>query len=97
MGIEDLDFSIDGEGVALLGLENNGSSSASIETEPIFVPAGQHKVAVAFIRRIEGPYEDRLSPHAWSFVGGEDAQQWANYGITALVHLTDLMITGPNN
>ena len=25
MGIEDLDFSIDGEGVALLGLENNGS------------------------------------------------------------------------
>ncbi|MEC7740686.1 MAG: DUF1592 domain-containing protein, partial [Gemmatimonadota bacterium] len=97
MGIEDLDFSIDGEGVALLGLENNGSSSASIETEPIFVPAGQHKVAVAFIRRIEGPYEDRLSPHAWSFVGGEDAQQWANYGITALVHLTDLMISGPNN
>ena len=97
MGIEDLDFSIDGEGVALLGLENNGSSSAPIETEPIFVPAGQHRVAVAFVRRIEGPYEDRLSPHAWSFVGGEDAQQWANYGITALVHLTDLMITGPNN
>ncbi|HIN77936.1 MAG TPA: DUF1592 domain-containing protein, partial [Gemmatimonadetes bacterium] len=96
-GIEDLDFSIDGEGVALLGLENNGASSAPIQTEPIFVPAGQRRVAVAFVRRIEGPYEDRLSPHAWSFVGGEDAQQWANYGITALVHLTDLMITGPNN
>ena len=96
-GIEDLDFSIDGEGVALLGLENNGASSAPIQTEPIFVPAGQRRVAVAFVRRIEGPYEDRLSPHAWSFVGGEDAQQWANYGITALVHLTDLTITGPNN
>ena len=96
-GIEDLDFSIDGEGAALLGLENNGASSAPIQTEPIFVPAGQRRVAVAFVRRIEGPYEDRLSPHAWSFVGGEDAQQWANYGITALVHLTDLMITGPNN
>ena len=96
-GIEDLDFSIDGEGVALLGLENNGTSSAPIQTEPIFVPAGQRRVAVAFVRRIEGPYEDRLSPHAWSFVGGEDAQQWANYGITALVHLTDLTITGPNN
>ncbi|HIC14871.1 MAG TPA: DUF1592 domain-containing protein, partial [Gemmatimonadetes bacterium] len=96
-GIEDLDFSIDGEGVALLGLENNGASSAPIQTEPVFVPAGQRRVAVAFVRRIEGPYEDRLSPHAWSFVGGEDAQQWANYGITALVHLTDLTITGPNN
>ena len=45
-GIEDLDFSINGEGVALLGLENNGGSSAPIETEPIFVPAGQHTVAV---------------------------------------------------
>lgn len=96
-GLEDLDFSIDGEGVALLGLENNGASNAPIETEPIFVPAGQHQVAAAFVRKIEGPYEDRLSPHAWSFVGGEDAQQWANYGITALVHLTDLMITGPAN
>jgi len=96
-GMEDLDFSIDGEGVALLGLENNGASNAPIETEPIFVPAGQHQVAAAFVRKIEGPYEDRLSPHAWSFVGGEDAQQWANYGITALVHLTDLMITGPAN
>ena len=47
------------------------------------------------MKRIEGPYEDRLSPFKWSFVGGEDAQQWANYGITALPHLADLMITGP--
>ena len=38
-----------------------------------------------------------MSPHAWSFVGGEDSQAWANYGITALPHLADLMITGPEN
>lgn len=94
-GFTDVDISIDGEGVALLGLEHGGAKTFLIQTEPIFVGAGQRRVSVAFVRNIEGPYEDRLSPHAWSFVGGEDSQAWANYGITALPHLSDLMITGP--
>jgi len=94
-GFEDVDVSIDGEGVALLGLEHGGAKSIPIRTEPVFVRAGQRRVAAAFIRKIEGPYEDRLSPHAWSFVGGEDSQDWANYGITALPHLSGLSIAGP--
>ena len=57
--------------------------------------AGQRQVAAAFVRTIEGPYEDRLKTPGWSFVGGEDSQAWANYGITALPHLSELMITGP--
>jgi hypothetical protein len=92
---EDVDLSIDGEGVALLALEHNGGSSVPIRTEPISVAAGQHRVAAVFVRKNDGPYEDRLSPFAWSFVGGEDSQAWANYGITALPHVADLMITGP--
>ncbi|WP_419861254.1 DUF1592 domain-containing protein [Candidatus Palauibacter sp.] len=94
-GFQDVDISIDGEGVALLGLEHGGRSTVPIRTEPIFVKAGQHRVAAAFVRTIEGPYEDRLKTPGWSFVGGEDSQAWANYGITALPHLSDLMITGP--
>ncbi len=94
-GFEDSDRSVDGEGVARLGLEHGAGSSVEIRTEPIFVRAGQHRVSAAFVRKIEGPYEDRLSPHAWSFVGGEDSQAWANYGITALPHLSELLITGP--
>jgi len=94
-GFEDVDISVDGEGVALLGLEHGAGSRVEIRTEPIFVRAGQHRVSAAFVRKIEGPYEDRLSPHAWSFVGGEDSQAWANYGITALPHLSELLITGP--
>ncbi len=94
-GFEDVDFAVDGEGVALLGLEHGDGSSVEIRTGPIFVRAGQHRVSVAFVRKIEGPYEDRLSPHAWSFVGGEDSRAWANYGITALPHLSELLITGP--
>jgi hypothetical protein len=94
-GFEDLDVSIDGVGVATLALEHGRGGAVEIATEPVFVTAGQHRVAAAFVRKIDGPYEDRLSPFDWSFVGGEDAQEWANYGITALPHLADLMITGP--
>ncbi len=91
----DLDISIDGVAVSQLALAHNGDQSLPIQTKPVYVTAGQHDIAAAFVKRIEGPYEDRLSPFLWSFVGGEDAQQWANYGITALPHLADLMITGP--
>jgi len=92
---EDLDISIDGTGVAQLALAHNGDQSIPIQTKPVYVTAGQHQIAAAFVKRIEGPYEDRLSPFKWSLVGGEDARQWANYGITALPHLADLMVTGP--
>ena len=94
-GFEDIDIAIDGEGVALLALEHNGGSRMPIRTEPIFVAAGQHQISAAFVRKIDGPYEDRLSPFGWSSVGGEDSQSWAAYGITALPHLRDLTITGP--
>ena len=95
-GFQDVDISIDGEGVALLGLEHGGRSTVPIRTEPVLVRAGQRQVAAAFVRTIEGPYEDRLKTPGWSFVGGEDSQAWANYGITALPHLSELMITGPH-
>ena len=94
---EDVDISIDGDGVALLGIEHNGVSTVPIRTEPIFVRAGQRRVSAAFIKKIEGPYEDRLSPHGWSLAGGTDSDDWANYGITVLPHMRHLQISGPIN
>lgn len=91
----DVDITIDGMPVAQLALAHNGDVTIPIQTKPITIKAGQHQIAAAFVKRIEGPYEDRLSPFKWSFVGGEDAQQWSNYGITSLPHLSDLMVTGP--
>ena len=94
---EMVDISIDGEGIALLGIEHGAATTVPIRTEPIFVRAGQRQVSSAFIRSTEGPYEDRLSPHAWSVAGGNDNDNWANYGITILPHLRYLKISGPHN
>ena len=96
--IDDIDVSIDGERVALLlyntnpgGVAADGRGTAPTKTQPIFVRAGQHQVAAAFIRRSEGPYEDLIRPHDWSFAGGGSG----GAGITTLPHLRDLIIGGP--
>ncbi|MEX2467430.1 MAG: DUF1592 domain-containing protein [Gemmatimonadota bacterium] len=93
---EDLDISIDGERVALLAFTSigrgaDGRGAIPQRTEPVFVPAGQHKVSAAFVRSTEGPYEDLMRPHDWSMAGGGAG----GGGITTLPHLRDVVITGP--
>ncbi|MBI1873334.1 MAG: DUF1592 domain-containing protein [Acidobacteria bacterium] len=96
---EDIDVSINGERVALLQYENgpaggaDGRGGQRMRTEPILVRAGQHRVAAAFVRRLEGPYEDLIRPHDWSFAGGGSGGN----GITTLPHLRDLILSGPYN
>ena len=97
--LEDIDISIDGERVALLlydtnpaGVAADGRGTSPTKTQPILVRAGQHKVAAAFIRRTDGPYEDLIHPHDWSFAGGGSG----GTGITTLPHLRDLIISGPS-
>jgi hypothetical protein len=94
---EDIDISVDGERVALLPYETapaggaDGRGANPIQTEPVVLRAGQYKVAAAFVRRSEGPYEDLIRPHDWSFAGGGSG----GGGITTLPHLRDLIIRGP--
>src|SRR5262245_44428116 len=94
---EDIDISIDGERVALLAYETgpaggaDGRGGGGVRTEPIVVRAGQHKVAAAFVRKVDGPYEDLIRPHDWSFAGGGSGGP----GITTLPHLRDFIIKGP--
>ncbi len=105
---EDVDISIDGEPIAILKLAYQGQSLGqirapfvrpiisvlpSIQTEPIFVRAGQHTVSAAFVNLIEGPYEDRYTPPEWSAARSASRE----YGTTGLTHLTELLITGPAN
>jgi hypothetical protein len=94
---EDIDLSIDGERVALVRYETgqaggaDGRGAVPMKTDPILVKAGQHKVAAAFVRRTDGPYEDLIRPHDWSYAGGGSG----GIGITTLPHLRDLIVRGP--
>lgn len=94
---EDVDISIDGQRVALLQYENgpqisaDGSGATPLFTDPVLVRAGQRKVAAAFIKRTDGPYEDLIKPHEWSNAGGGSG----GGGITTLPQLHDVVIRGP--
>jgi hypothetical protein len=94
---EDVDISIDGERVKLIKYEvgqargQDGRGGVPVTTEPIPIKSGQHRVAVAFVKRMEGPYEDLIRPHDWSYAGGGSG----GVGITTLPHLQDMIIHGP--
>jgi Protein of unknown function (DUF1592)/Protein of unknown function (DUF1588)/Protein of unknown function (DUF1585)/Protein of unknown function (DUF1595)/Protein of unknown function (DUF1587) len=94
---EDIDISIDGQRVALVQYEliniagADGRGQTPLRTEPIIVKAGQHKVAAAFVKKIDGPYEDLIRPHDWSFAGGGSG----GAGITTLPHMGDFVVRGP--
>jgi Protein of unknown function (DUF1592)/Protein of unknown function (DUF1588)/Protein of unknown function (DUF1587)/Protein of unknown function (DUF1585)/Protein of unknown function (DUF1595)/Planctomycete cytochrome C len=94
---EDIDISINGDRIALLEYESgpaggaDGRGARLIQTEPINIRAGQQRVAAAFVKRFEGPYEDLIRPHDWSFAGGGSGGP----GITTLPHVRDVIIKGP--
>jgi len=97
---EDIDVSINGERVALLVYEPgpaggspaaDGRGGRAVRTEPVLVRAGQQRLAAAFVRRLDGPYEDLIRPHDWSYAGGGSGGP----GITTLPHVRDLIVKGP--
>jgi mono/diheme cytochrome c family protein len=95
-GPEQIEISIDGARAALLDIDRWMSTSdpdgVNLRTEPIRITAGPHRVSAAFIRRLEGPVQDLLSPLEWSIASTSIADA---YGFTTLPHLRDLAITGP--
>ena len=92
----DIDISIDGERVALIryggAIDFQGRKGFPVRTEPIAVRAGERRLAAAFVRTMDGPYEDLIRPHDWSLTGTE-----ASYGTTSLPHLMSLAVEGPHN
>ena len=92
----DIDISVDGERVALVryggGIDFQGRKGFPVRTHPVLIRAGEHRLAAAFVRRMEGPYEDLIRPHDWSLTGTE-----TSYGTTSLPHLMSLTVEGPHN
>ena len=93
---EQLEISIDGARVALLKIDRWMNTSdpggVNLQTDPIPVSAGPHRVSAAFIRRLEGPVQDLIAPLGWSLASTSIADA---YGFTTLPHLRDLAIVGP--
>jgi hypothetical protein len=93
---EQIEIAIDGARAALLDIDRWMTTSdpdgVNLRTEPIAVTAGPHRVSAAFIRRLEGPVQDLISPLEWSLASTSIADA---YGFTTLPHLRDLAITGP--
>src|SRR5207248_6526366 len=63
---EQIEISIDGARAALLDLDRWMNTSdpdgVNLRTDPIAVAAGPHRVSAAFVRRLEGPVQDLISP-----------------------------------
>ena len=93
---DDIDVSIDRERVALVhyggDIDYQGLKDFPVETGPVFIRAGEHRVTAAFIRKMDGPYEDLLKPNARSLTGTE-----TSYGTTSPPNLMHLTIEGPYN
>ena len=93
---EELEVSIDGERAALVNIDRWMSESdpngMRLETEPIHVRAGPHRVTAAFVQRFDGPVDDLITPVDYTLA---DAMIGSAYGVTTLPHLRDLAISGP--
>ncbi|MCA1791310.1 MAG: DUF1592 domain-containing protein [Thioalkalivibrio sp.] len=93
---EQLEISVNGERVAVLNVDRwateSDPSGLRMETPPIHVSAGQHRVAAAFVQKIEGPVIDLITPVDYTLA---DSQIGSDYGVTTAPHLRDLIITGP--
>ena len=92
----DVDVSVDGERVALVRyggeIDFQGRKEFPVRTEPVFARAGERRVTAAFVRRMDGPYEDMIRPNDWSLSGTE-----TSYGTTSPPHLASLTVEGPYN
>jgi len=92
----DIDVAIDRERVALVhyggDIDYQGLKDFPVATPPVFIRAGERRVTAAFLRQMEGPYEDLLRPNARSLTGTE-----TSYGTTSPPNLMHLVVEGPRN
>lgn len=95
---EQLEVSVDGERAALLNIDRwmhvSDPNGVNLQTAPIKITAGPHRISAVFVRQFEGPTQDLISPHEWSLSSTSVANA---YGFTSLPHLRDLTIRGPIN
>ena len=94
---EQLEISINGERAAIIDINPRMSEAdpngMNLQTPPITLKAGAHRVSAAFIARSDGPVDDLLAPIEHTLA---DTNIGAAIGVTTLPHLRDLAIVGPH-
>ncbi|MEJ2540917.1 MAG: DUF1592 domain-containing protein [Gemmatimonadota bacterium] len=97
IGEEQLEVSIDGERVAVFDIDRWMSEAdptgMRLETGPIQVTAGPQRITAAFVKKLEGPVDDLLTPVEHTLA---DTQIGEAYGVTTMPHLRDLTVVGPH-
>ncbi len=93
---EQLEISVDGERVATVevdqAMNDAGEKGLTLETPPVQIKAGPHRIAAAFVPRSIGPVDDLLAPIDQSLI---DTRIGTGYGVTMAPHLQELAVAGP--
>ena len=90
---QQVEVAVDGERVALFDIDPAvKQADDGLVTKATHVTAGPHKVSASFPMKFDGPLEDGYRSIEQSLV---DVSLGYTPGLTSLVHLHDLSITGP--
>jgi hypothetical protein len=93
---EQLEISVDGERVTTVevdqAMNDAGEKGLTLETPPVQIKAGPHRIAAAFVPRSIGPVDDLLAPIDQSLI---DTRIGTGYGVTMAPHLQELAVAGP--
>ncbi|HUQ88129.1 MAG TPA: DUF1592 domain-containing protein, partial [Vicinamibacterales bacterium] len=92
---EQVEFSVNGERVALVELntrmsETDPKNSLVLTTPPVHIKAGPQRVTAAFVQKLDGPVDDLLMP-----LENTLADVSITWGVTMLPHLRDFIVQGP--
>ncbi|MBY0494967.1 MAG: DUF1592 domain-containing protein [Cyanobacteria bacterium] len=92
---EQVEFSVNGERVAIMDLntrmsETDPKNSLELITPPVHIKAGPQRVTAAFVQKLDGPVDDLLMP-----LENTLADVSITWGVTMLPHLRDFIVQGP--
>jgi hypothetical protein len=92
---EQLEFSVNGERVAIMDLntrmsETDPKNGLELVTPPVHIKAGPQRVTAAFVQKLDGPVDDLLMP-----LENTLADVSITWGVTMLPHVRDFIVQGP--
>ena len=95
---EQIEISVEGRRVALLDIDplmhEEAPTGMLLQSVPISLNAGPHRVSAAFIQRLVGPVDDLMAPIEHTLA---DTTIGRAYGVTTAPHLQFFSINGPHN